>query len=69
MITKIYDWLSPLAGDFERKQQELFNTRERQDGMARWLFKTKEFKAWFEATGQTMWCIGMRMSLILLFRP
>lgn len=60
--TKIYNWLSPLAGDFERKQQEIYNTAARQEGMARWLFDTAEFKMWLEETGQTLWCIGMRMS-------
>lgn len=59
---RIYDWLSPLAGEFERKQQEMYDTRERQDGMARWLLNTAEFKAWLHETGQTLWCVGMRMS-------
>lgn len=59
--TRIYDWLSPLAGEFERKQQEMYNTGERQDGMARWLFNTAEFKVWLKEIGQTLWCIGMRM--------
>lgn len=30
----LYDWLSPLAEGYERKQQEIYNTGERQDGMA-----------------------------------
>lgn len=60
--TKIYDWLSPLAGYFEQKHQEIYNTGARQEGMARWLFDTAEFKVWLKETGQTLWCIGMRMS-------
>ncbi|MCJ1261720.1 hypothetical protein MMC22_001586 [Lobaria immixta] len=58
--TKIYDWLSPLAGYFEQKHQEIYNTGARQEGMARWLFDTAEFKVWLKETGQTLWCIGMQ---------
>lgn len=59
---RVYDWLSPLAGEFERKQQEMYNTAERQDGMARWLFNTAEFKRWLSGTGQMLWCTGMHKS-------
>ncbi|KAH6651847.1 hypothetical protein BKA67DRAFT_680163 [Truncatella angustata] len=60
VLTKICDWLSPLAGDFERRQQELSSTLDRQEGMARWLFNTSEFKSWIHDTGTALWCTGMR---------
>ncbi|KAH8199004.1 hypothetical protein TruAng_006833 [Truncatella angustata] len=59
VLTKICDWLSPLAGDFERRQQELSSTLDRQEGMARWLFNTSEFKSWIHDTGTALWCTGM----------
>lgn len=60
VLMKICDWLSPLAGDFERRQQELSSTLDRQEGMARWLFGTSEFKSWIHDKGAALWCTGMR---------
>ncbi|KAH0538579.1 hypothetical protein FGG08_004829 [Glutinoglossum americanum] len=58
-LLKIYDWLSPLTGEFEKKQLDVFNLKGRQDGAGNRLVETDEFKNWLNGTGETMWCPGL----------
>lgn len=64
-LLTVYDWLCPLAGDFERKQLETFNIAERQDRMAHWFTGTDDFRKWLDEVGKTLWCTGMRTFCIL----
>ena len=59
---KIYDWLSPLAGEFQRKQLDLFNVEARQDRLSHWLLNTSQFQAWMENNGKIFLCTGKRKS-------
>ena len=43
-LTKVYSWLSPLAGEFETKQRNTFELQDRQDGIGNWMLETQEFK-------------------------
>ena len=54
----IYAWLDPLAGDFEKKQADVFNLKGRQDGVCKWLLKTKEYVEWISGTRTHLWCSG-----------
>ena len=57
-MATIYEWLDPLSGDFEKKQMDVFNLNGRQDGVCKWLLKTKEFTDWISGTNKTLWCSG-----------
>ena len=59
-LLKVFRWLSPLAGVFERKQLDTFNLQGRQDGVGEWLLKTKEFNDWLCGQGGILWCPGKR---------
>lgn len=61
-IISIFRWLSPLAEQFEKKQQDTYNMTARQDGKARWLLSTQEFQDWLTGTVSTLWCPGIRKS-------
>lgn len=61
-LQKIYKWLSPLAGEFEKKQQDTFSLKGRQDRLGYWLLGTTEFKKWMSSTGEILWCCGERMT-------
>lgn len=63
-LFKVYSWLSPLAGTFEKKQLDTFNIKGRQDGTGKWLLSTKEFNEWFHGTGKTLWCPGIRIDSV-----
>jgi hypothetical protein len=58
---KVCNWLSPLSGEFEKKQLDTFNLKGRQDGIGNWLVETNEFKDWLNGTGKPLWCRGSRM--------
>ena len=47
-----------LSGDFEKKQADVFNVKGRQDGVCKWLLKTKEFVDWISGTRTHLWCSG-----------
>ncbi|RDW56499.1 hypothetical protein BP5796_13140 [Coleophoma crateriformis] len=57
-LREIYDWLSPLTGIFEKKQQDIFNLQSRQDGLGKWLQGTEEFQQWLDGTGERLCCYG-----------
>ena len=57
---KVYDWFSPLTVEFQNKHLDTFNTLGRQDGAAQSLLETTEFRHWLRASGETLWCPGMR---------
>lgn len=57
---KIYEWLSPLAGDFEKKQLDMINLPARQDDTGNWLVNTSEFDIWLKNSGKTLLCLGSR---------
>jgi hypothetical protein len=60
-LLRIYEWLSPLAGEFENKQQDVFNLKGRKDGTGRWLLEINKFKDWLSGTGRPSWYQGIRM--------
>ena len=62
-VRKVCDWLSPLSTEFQRKQMDTFNIRNRQDGTALWFLKASEFKNWLSDSGATLWCPGIRESI------
>ncbi|KAE8445519.1 hypothetical protein EG329_013282 [Mollisiaceae sp. DMI_Dod_QoI] len=51
-------WLSPLAGVFDAKQHDIFDAKDRQDGLGRWLIETPEFKNWVTSNGEVLCCFG-----------
>ena len=57
---KVYNWFSPLTVEFQQKHLDTFNTLGRQDGAAQSLLETTEFRHWLRASGETLWCPGMR---------
>ena len=57
---KVYNWFSPLTAEFQKKHLDTFNTLGRQDGGAQSLLETTEFRHWLRASGETLWCPGMR---------
>ena len=57
-MATIYAWLDPLAGDFEKKQADVFNLEGRQDGICNWLLKTQEFVDWSSGVNKILWCTG-----------
>ena len=59
---KVFDWLSPLTGDFQRKHLDTFNTPGRQDAAAQSLLETAKFRHWQCSSGETLWCPGIRES-------
>ena len=61
-MQKMYDWLSPLLTEFQRKQFDTFNIQNRQDGTAHWFLEATEFKRWLIHSGATLWCPGIRES-------
>ena len=59
---KVYDWLSPLTVEFQKKHLDTFNIQGRQDAAAQSLLETTEFKHWLDNSGETLWCPGIRES-------
>lgn len=59
---KVYDWLSPLAAEFQKKHLDTFNIQGRQDAAAQSLFETSEFKHWLSSSGEMLWCPGIQGS-------
>ena len=57
---EVCDWLSPLAREFERKQQDLLNLEGLQNGIRNWFFDTPEFHSWIAENGRLLWCSGIR---------
>ncbi len=57
---KIYEWLSPLTVEFQKKHLDTFNIQGRQDSAAQSLLETTEFKHWLSRSGETLWCPGIR---------
>lgn len=67
---KVYDWLSALTVEFEKKHLDTFNTPGRQDAAAQSLVETTEFRLWLSRVGETLWCPGIRESdLISTYDP
>ena len=67
---KVYDWLSALTVEFEKKHLDTFNTPGRQDALAQSLVETTAFRLWLSGTGETLWCPGIRESdLISTYDP
>lgn len=60
---KMYDWLSPLTANFQKKQLDTYNTQGRQDAAAQSLLETTEFRYWLSRSGETLWCPGIRESI------
>ena len=61
-LQKIHDWLSPLRGEFERKQVDTFSLSGRQDGTGRRLLESKQYTEWLDGTDKVLWGFGMRKS-------
>ena len=59
---KVYDWLSPLTVEFQKKHLDTFNTPGRQDAAAQSLLKTTKFRHWQCTSGEMIWCPGIRES-------
>ena len=59
-LLRIFEWLSPLAGNFERKQLEMLNIANRQDLMGSRTIKAPIFQKWMQDDGQMVLCTGMR---------
>ena len=59
---KVYDWLSPLTVEFQKKHLDTFNTPGRQDAAAQSLLETTKFRHWQCTSGETIWCPGIRES-------
>ena len=57
---KVYEWLSPLTMEFQKKHLDTFNTQGRQDAAAQSLLETTEFRTWLRKSGGTLWCPGIR---------
>ncbi|KAM0804719.1 hypothetical protein BDR22DRAFT_799687 [Usnea florida] len=59
-VSDIYDWLSPLAKEFNRKQYDTFNITARQDRLSHWVLQSKDYQEWLQSAGVTLWCLGIR---------
>lgn len=59
---KVYDWISPLTVEFQKKHVDTFTIQGRQDATAQSLLETFEFKHWLRKSGETLWCPGIRES-------
>ena len=59
---KLYDWLSLLTVEFQKKHLDTFNTPGRQDAAAQSLLETSKFRHWQCTSGETLWCPGIRES-------
>ena len=59
---KVFDWLSPLTVEFQKKHLDTFNTPGRQDAAAQSLLETAKFRHWQSTSGETLWCPGIRES-------
>lgn len=59
---KLYQWLSPLTAEFQKKHLDTFNLQGRQDAAAQSLLETTQFKHWLNTSGETLWCPGIRES-------
>ncbi|KAL9070376.1 MAG: hypothetical protein Q9161_004935 [Pseudevernia consocians] len=57
---KVYDWLSPLTVEFQKKHLDTFNTQGRQDAAAQSQLETTEFRTWLSRSGETLWCPGIQ---------
>lgn len=67
---KVYDWLSSLTEEFEKKHLDIYNTPGRQDAAAKSLIETTEFRHWLSRSGEMLWCPGIRESyLISTYEP
>ena len=53
-------WLSPLH--FGDKQKDTFGARQK--GTGGWLLRDIRFTDWLEGKTMTLWCSGMRKSLL-----
>ena len=58
-LRRAIDWLSPLQGVFERRQQEHYNLKGRQDRSGQNLLQNPVFKEWLTQPGKVLWCVGM----------
>ena len=54
----MHAWFSPLFEDFNSKQQKVYNTTARQDGLSRRLLQSETYQRWFRNPGSTLWCLG-----------
>lgn len=68
-MLKIYDWLSPLSEEFQKKQSNTYNFKSRQDGTGKWLLATDEFTDWFGGKSKKLWCRGIRIDPFLFQSP
>ena len=59
---KVFDWLSPLTVEFQKKHLDTFNIPGRQDAAAQLLLETIKFRHWQSTSGETLWCPGIRES-------
>jgi ankyrin repeat protein len=57
-LTRVIDWLSPLQGVFERRQQEHYNLKGRQDRSGQNLLLNPAFQEWLAQPGKFLWCVG-----------
>ncbi|KAJ7318040.1 hypothetical protein DFH08DRAFT_942666, partial [Mycena albidolilacea] len=55
------DWLSPL--NFFPRQQDISRVREK--GTGGWLLADPVFKKWESGSGSTLWCHGIRISMVV----
>ena len=63
---KVFDWLSPLTVEFQKKHLDTLNTPGRQDAAAWSLVQTTEFRHWQSTSGETLWCPGIRESYLTI---
>lgn len=63
---KVYEWLSPLTVEFQKKHLDTFNTQGRQDAAAQSQLETTEFRTWLSTSGETLWCPGIRGSILII---
>ena len=63
---KVYDWLSPLTVEFQKKHLDTYNTQGRQDAAAQSLLETPQFRLWLSSSGEILWCTGIRESYVTI---
>lgn len=68
-ISKVYEWLSPLSEEFQKKQWNTYNFKSRQDGTGKWLLATNEFNDWFSNRKKMLWCRGIRIDPFISANP
>ena len=64
--SKVFEWLSPLTVEFQKKHLDTFNTPGRQDAAAQSLLETAKFRHWQSTSGETLWCPGIRESYLAI---